>query len=145
MTGAELGKKLAPVKIQLYTKTHQQDVGPVRLDVMYLPVPAPPTTPDNSTAWKLWRRRADTWAIFCIVTFLPWNMDMVCLLQGGYPAFVKWSEKVIKDSEERTGNGTAPETDPMAVVVALVAAVVVVAPAIVVVVAVAVVVAAHSP
>ena len=29
---------------------------------------------------------------------------MVCLLQGGYPAFVKWSEKVIKDSEERTGD-----------------------------------------
>ena len=68
------------------------------------PGPAPPTTPDNSTAWKLWRRRADTWAIFCIITFLPWNTDMVCLLQGGYPAFVKWSEKVIKDSEERTGD-----------------------------------------
>ena len=68
------------------------------------PGPPPPTAPDNTSPWKRWRKRAEKWAVFCIVTFLPWTEATAAMLRGGYEAFEKWSVDVLRSSSERIGD-----------------------------------------
>ena len=68
------------------------------------PGPPPPIAPDNSTPWKRWRKRANKWAAFCVVTFLPWTEATEAILKGGYSAFEAWSVEVLRASSERLGD-----------------------------------------
>jgi len=58
----------------------------------------PPRCAPTEAAWLSWSKRAETWAHYCAVTFLPWNSTTRKIIEEGFQGLDGWARRVIAAS-----------------------------------------------